>query len=222
MRPAPKLLVDVPHTPNFTVTGRGDHPSWEKAEATPVTCRQKLPDPTAYATWWKALWSRTGVYFLIDCTDPLLTSTGLPDNSDLWNEDVAEVFLWPDESVSTYFEYCISPLGAETPILCPDIDGHHMPWLPWRYHGKRRVQKTVAVRGGEQKPGAVITGWSSEFFIPYQLLAPLRNTRPEVGMTWRANVYRMDHDGDKIRYFAWKHVGQSYHNFLAFPTIRFV
>ncbi|MCC7192875.1 MAG: carbohydrate-binding family 9-like protein [Phycisphaeraceae bacterium] len=221
MRRASKTIVDIPYTSQFTVNGRGDHPSWEKAEAIPMPCRQELQDAADYKTWFKALWSPMGVYFLIDCADQLLTCTGLPDNGNLWVEDVAEVFIWPDETVSTYFEYCISPMGNEIPILCPDIDGEHIPWLPWNYQGRRRVQKAVTVRGGEQKPGAKVTGWTSEFFIPYHLLAPLRNARAEVGMTWRANVYRIDYDGTMIRYFAWKHVGQSFHKYMNFPTLRF-
>ena len=36
---------------------------------------------------------------------------------DLWNEDVFEVFLWTDERYPVYFEYEISPLNHELPIL---------------------------------------------------------------------------------------------------------
>jgi hypothetical protein len=218
----PQAHLEVPHTQNFAVNGLGDHRAWEKAAATPMNCRRQLKDHAQYATWFKTLWSATGIYFLIDCADPLITSTGLADFGPIWEEDVAEVFLWPDESLPIYFEYCISPLGAEIPLICPDIDGHHVPWTAWNYNERRRVQKAVTVRGGEQKPGAAIGGWTVEMFIPFRLLKPLRNARPEVGMTWRANVYRIDYDGDKTRYFAWQDVGQSFHNFQAFPTMRFV
>jgi len=37
--------------------------------------------------------------------------------------DVFEFFLWPDERYPVYFEYEISPLGHELPILIPNFGG---------------------------------------------------------------------------------------------------
>ena len=37
--------------------------------------------------------------------------------------DVFEVFLWTDEKQPIYFEYEISPLGYELPILVPNFGG---------------------------------------------------------------------------------------------------
>ena len=43
------------------------------------------------------------------------------DFLDLYNEDVVEVFLWPDESFPVYFEYEVSPLNYELPIIIPKL-----------------------------------------------------------------------------------------------------
>ena len=74
----------------------------------------------AYETRVKVLYSPTGLYVLMDATDRRLTATMKEDFLDLWNEDVFEFFLWPDEKQPVYFEYEISPLGFELPILVPE------------------------------------------------------------------------------------------------------
>ena len=54
-----------------------------------------------------------------------------------------EVFLWPDERDPIYFEYEISPLGRELPILVPNLDGKFLGWRPWHYEGEpaRRARR---------------------------------------------------------------------------------
>ena len=69
-----------------------------------------------------------------------------------------EVFLWTDERYSIYFEYEISPLNYELPLLVPNFGGEFLGWRPCHYEGKRKIRKATAVRGGPKKSGAVIHG----------------------------------------------------------------
>ena len=64
-----------------------------------------------------------------------------------------EVFLWTDERDPVYFEYEISPLGRELPIMVPNIDGKFLGWLPWHYEGDRKIRKATSAIGGEVKSG---------------------------------------------------------------------
>ena len=50
------------------------------------------------------------------------------DNLDIYNEDVVEVFLWTDESTPLYFEYELSPLNYELPIIVPNNEGDFFPY----------------------------------------------------------------------------------------------
>ena len=59
----------------------------------------------------------------MEATDRTITATMQDDFLDLWKEDVFEFFLWPDERHPVYFEYEISPLGFELPILIPNLEG---------------------------------------------------------------------------------------------------
>ena len=118
---------------------------------------------------------------LMDATDKKITATFEEDFENLWTEDVFEVFLWPDERDPVYFEYEISPLDKELPILVPNLDGKFLGWRPWHYEGGRKTRKATSAVGGEREIRGEVTGWRAEVFIPYELLAPLRNVAAEAG-----------------------------------------
>ena len=213
----PRLTVKP--TADFEVTGTGDHASWAASEWTPM--RRRQPDGHPYDTRFKVLYSKTGVYFLMDGTDRKLTATITEDFQDLWNEDVFEVFLWPDERHPIYFEYEISPLNRELPILIPNFGGQFLGWRPWHYEKDRVTRKATTVSGGQKQPGAAISGWRAEFFFPYTLLRPLQNVPPKPGSQWRANFYRMDHDDGKRTQWDWAPVGPSFHEYEKFGVLTF-
>ena len=56
--------------------------------------------------------------------DSAIVSTMKGDFLDLWHEDVVEAFFWTDERVPVYFEYELSPLNYELPIMVPNYDGN--------------------------------------------------------------------------------------------------
>jgi hypothetical protein len=214
---APALTVRS--TADFAVTGTGADPAWEKAEWTVLKKRAAGGHP--YEARFKALHSPTGIYFLFDGTDQALTSTFAEDFLDLWKEDVFEVFLWTDERHSFYFEYEISPLDRELPILVPNVDGKFLGWRPWHYEGERKTRKATSATGGPKESGARVAGWRAEVFIPYELLKPLGNVPPRPGARWRANVYRVDHDGGQTTGWDWARVGPSFHEYEKFGTFLF-
>ncbi|MCA9159854.1 MAG: hypothetical protein KDA72_16075 [Planctomycetales bacterium] len=98
---------------------------------------------------------------LFDGSDKQLHATLEGDFLKLWTEDVFECFFWPNEEKPPYFEYEISPLGYELPLLLPKSDGRYFGWIPWPYEGERKTRKQISIRGGEQKSMAAIDGWSA-------------------------------------------------------------
>jgi Carbohydrate family 9 binding domain-like len=212
--------VSVRPVGDFEVTGAGDHAAWRQIEWVPL--RRREPDGHAYDTRFKTVYSGTGLYFLIEGTDRTLTATINDDFMDLWNEDVFEVFLWPDERYPVYFEYEISPLNHELPILIPNFGGQFLGWRPWHYDRDRLTRKQTAAIGGAKQPRAAIEGWRAEFFIPYALLRPLQNVPPKPGTRWRANVYRMDYDGGTRSQWEWAHVDKGFHEYQRFGDLLFV
>lgn len=222
-RTAPSAPTDpvlrVGPTEDFEVTGRGDHAAWAAAEWVPL--RKRQPDGHPYEARFKLLYSKTGLYVLMDGTDRKLTTTMTKPHAHLWEEDVYEAFFWTDERHPLYFEYEISPTNHELVLLIPNLDGKILGWIPWDYDGGRKIRKATAARGGPAEAGAAVTGWSGEFFVPYALLRPLANVPPKPGTRWRANFYRMDHDGGKRTQWEWAPVGPSFHEFRSFGTLVF-
>jgi len=203
---------------DFEVTGAGDNAAWRRADWVPLRRRDAVH---AYDTRFKTVYSTTGLYFLIEGTDRTLTATMNEDFMDLWNEDVFEVFLWTDERYPSYFEYEISPLNHELPILIPHFGAQSYGWRPWHYERDRLTRKATMAVGGPKQPRAAIEGWRAEVFIPYALLRPLQNVPPKPGTTWRANVYRMDYDEGKRSQWEWAHVDNSFHEYERFGDLLF-
>lgn len=200
--------VSVTKTPDFTVNGKGDAAEWRKADWIPLSHRG---GNKTYETKVKLLYSDSGIYCLFHNNDNKITSTMSADYSDLWKEDVVEIFFWTDEKVPIYFEYELSPRNYELPILVPNLNGKFLGWRPWQYDGPRLVKHATDVQSD---------AWIAEFYIPFKLLAPLTNVPPVRGMTWRCNIYRLDHD-DGISRWSWQPVRTNFHDFERFGTIRF-
>ena len=213
----PNLLVQ--RCDDFEVTGLGDAPAWQRAVWEVMTLR--IPSAVSYETRFKLLYSANGLYVLFDGRDRILTATQREDFGDLWTEDVFECFFWTDPTRPIYFEYEISPLGHELPILVPNIDGRFLGWRPWHYTGARCTRRRVSVQGGPQTPLATIEGWRAEVFIPYELFSPLAQVPPRPGMRWRANFYRMDYDAGQVSSWHWAAVGESFHEYDKFGTLQF-
>lgn len=211
--------ITVKHCDDFSVTGKGDAAAWKSA--TWIDLNRRPNGSHDYNARFKMLYSSTGVYVLFDGTDQTLTATMEDDFLNLWTEDVYECFFWTSEDHPVYFEYEISPLGYELPILVPNLGGKYLGWKPWNYDGERRIEKKVSATGGTNQSMEKVTGWSAEVFIPYELLRPLQNIPPASGTKWRANFYRVDYDDKQTTAWDWARVGPSFHEYKSFGTLVF-
>lgn len=203
---------------DFEVNGTGRNPAWQGADWLPLT---RVGDgPLQYATRAKLRWSETALYALVACDDARLSCSIREDNANIFTEDVVELFLQPDEAHPLYFEYEVSPLGVELPILVANCNGKFHGWLPWHYEGERKVRKAVTVRGPAE-PGAAIEGWTAEFAIPFALFSGVCAS-PRPGDRWRGNVYRIDYDSGAASQWAWATAtGPRFHEYTSFGHLLF-
>jgi len=210
--------VTVKKCQDFTVTGDGSSLPWNTTEW--ISLVPQGNNSINYETKVKVLYSGKGIYFLFSCADEKLTTKMKADNLNLWEEDVVEVFLWTSEDFPVYFEYEISPMDFELPIIVPNYKGKFLGWLPWNYVGEKRVIHATNASGGEKRSGGKVNGWTAEFFIPYKLLEPLPQVPPASGTKWRANMYRIDYDKGASHY-AWQKTNRSFHEYNSFGTFVF-
>lgn len=217
-QPDSQKPIAVKHTEDFELSGDGKNKVWETSPWNIMNATEK---DDVRKTRFKALYSDSGIYFLFHNEDEFLTAAKTADFERLWLEDVNEVFLWPDTTETVYFEYEISPLNYELPILVPNFKGKFLGWRPWQYEGERKTKHLTRVEGGEKKTGSKIKAWYAEFFIPYTLLSPLHNVPPQKGTTWRANMYRLDYDKNKTVRWSWRKTETNFHQFTKFGTLIF-
>jgi len=160
------MEMAIQRVKDFEVTGDGKAPAWA---ACPWHDMTRVGDGKAkYATRVKIAYSDTGLYFLVACEDKKLTCRLTEDNTQLYTEDVVEVFIQPDTTQRTYLEYEISPLGYELPIMVPN-NGQSVffGWLPWQYSGQRVIRHATTVQGGPKASMASCTGWRQN--LPFRM-----------------------------------------------------
>lgn len=207
--------LKVKHTADFEIKGDGSAANWNSVQWLEIPKRSDTGN--SYKTQIKMLYSDSGIYCLYRCEDSKITATLKEDFLDLWNEDVVEAFFWTDESVPLYFEYELSPLNYELPILVPNFNGKFLGWRPWHYEGNRRTKHATHI----SKIGNTTTSWTAEFFIPYTLLTPLRNVPPQKGTRWRANFYRIDYDTGESTWQWQKVRKKTFHDYEIFGQLLF-
>jgi hypothetical protein len=211
---ADSTIWHVKKTNDFTVTGDAKSAAWNNAEWLVLPRRDGAP--VNYQTRLKILYSDSGIYCLYHCEDQKITATLTEDFADLYNEDVVEVFFWTDEKNTIYFEYELSPLNYELPILVPNFNGKYYGWRPWHYEGNRRTRHAASI---QKKDGRVVS-WTAEFFIPFKLLYPMPGVPPLKGTRWRANFYRIDYDQGPAEW-SWRPTQTNFHEYKKFGVIVF-
>jgi len=112
-------ILSIKKTKDFEVSGKGDAANWKETSFVALTHRKGNKH---YSSQFKILYSEKGIYCLYVSQDSLITSTIREDFADIYNEDVVEVFFWPNEKSNIYFEYELSPYNYELPILVPNYD----------------------------------------------------------------------------------------------------
>jgi hypothetical protein len=214
INPADSVLP-VYRCKDFKVTGDGSNQSWN---AVSWTSLKQRGSKVSYSTQFKIMYSDSGIYCLYTCEDALITATMKEDFMDIYKEDVVEVFFWTDETVPVYFEYELSPLNVELPIMVPNYNGRFFGWRPWHYEGNRRTRHAVSI---QTDPGShQVVSWMAEFYIPYTLLKPIIEAPPRQGTTWRANFYRIDYDKGSTGW-SWMPVRTNFHDYEKFGTLLF-
>src|SRR5664279_588290 len=123
-----------------------------------------------------------------DGRDDGVVATLTERDAPLWQEDVFEVFLSPEDPPRLYYEFEVNPLGTlfDARVSSPDLARATM-----------RVETAWDCAGFAARVTRGPGRWSASLRIP---LGPLCDGAPPE--TWRANFYRIDR-GAVDEYSAW-------------------
>ena len=194
-----KAQIVAQHLPQ-DISLDAEHPAsdWERAQ--PVSfCSDwqgKNPDPWRGTKVW-LLWSEQNLYVRFECRYRNLYLFGDSDpngrRNQLWERDVAEIFLQPDPSKPRFYgEFEVSANG-----MWIDLD----IYAGGRSELNSGMQRSVWLDRSNRL-------WAAELEIPTQSLT----TEFNPSMIWGVNFYRIE--GKEPRtYLAWQATGTQEPNF---------
>ncbi len=169
------------------IDGKLDDPAWSKADLIDGFVKNSDGSPSPYRTEAKILYDDRFVYFAFHFFDENIWSTKTKRDDHLWEEEVAEVFIQPNQNEPSYIEIEVNPLSAVFDAYMLDsakslpYDSWNMVDLKWAVH----VQGTV-----DGEPGD--TAWTCEIAFPIINAVTAPNIPPQAGDTWRINLYRTE------------------------------
>lgn len=169
------------------------------------------PDPK-YRTEVRTRWTAKNLYFLFVCPYEELNLKPNPDRSaetnELWNWDVAEVFIGADfKDIRRYKEFEISPQGEWVDL---DIDlgkPHHVDGWKWNsgFQVSARIDEAAHI-------------WYGAMRIPY---AAIDNRPAAPGNTLRINLFRSQGPASARHEIAWRaSMSDSFHVPERFGLLR--
>lgn len=189
-----------------------------RAEATSAfhVLRQTADDalqPAEHKTTLRCLWDDEHLHLAFDCIGPGTWATKTRRDDELWEENVAEVFLDVEGEGRSFFEFQVNPLRTIYDSFVPDaVLSEDWPrWSRWNCEGL-----TVAVQVDD-------AGWQARFAIPLASLARHIGQPPKAGDAWRVNFCRYNYDapGVEPELSCWAPTVAVYDDLPRFGVLRF-
>lgn len=193
------------------VNGKLDEEAWKSAPKTRTFVQPDgKPGNAAYATYAKVVYDETNVYVGFQVQDDDIRSTFENRDEPLWEQDVVEIYLDPDNDGKKYVELQVSPKNV---IFDAVFESHRNP--PWREAAAASlpIQSAVSVDGTVNEDGGDDKSWTVEIAIPFTAI-PGVTAKPNTGTSWTINLYRIDNKGarDMAHQAVWAPVGGDFHN----------
>ncbi|MBL7223268.1 MAG: carbohydrate-binding family 9-like protein [Candidatus Brocadiae bacterium] len=164
-------------------------PAWERAQVLDdfrVPGFELRPLDLAMA---RMLWDDENLYVAVTMEDRDVYAVKTQHDGQLWLDDVAEVFLKPDEAKHIYYEFEVNAAGATLDMLIARRGaGHFDRWWPW----ESSIKAKVSIQGTLNEWRDSDKGWIAEIAIP---LAAFKDAAPKVqlGDRWRFAICRYNY-----------------------------
>jgi hypothetical protein len=198
------------------VDGILEESSWKAAAGTGPFSLNEGSDLPALRTEAKMLWDDQNLYFGFECEDTDLFATMKVRDQHLWEEEVVEIFIDPDNDQLNYIELEINPLNTFLdlfvlrPVVPIPYESYNIP-----------AQWAVNVNGTVNNSADKDKGWTLELSIPLKEAVTAAHLPPHDGDKWRLNLYRIEKK-PKEEYSAWSPtLNSSYHTPARFGEITF-
>lgn len=190
-----------------TIDGRLDDEVWGGVRPTsPFRQPDGQPLRESLATTAKIAWDDTSLYVGWQTSDEEIANRFAEHDQTLWEGDVVELFLAPDDGGGTYYELQFAPNQS---TFDAKFTGHRQPVWETAKAWESGARSAVFVDGTVNGDGPD-KSWSVEIAVPWTAFG--LQAAP-AGRTWQANLYRIDNQGphDLGHMGAWVPVGGDFH-----------
>ncbi len=176
-------------TGKITIDGKLNEPAWQAAE---VIEDFRIPGTGArpkFLTSVRLLWDDEYLYVGADMEDFDVNATHKEHNSQLWDDDVIELFLKPREDRNFYYEFQVNPLATTLNLLIGRRGaGTFDRWRTW----ESGMKAAVTIQGTLNDWTDKDAGWCAEFAIPLKAFEST-GPRPQLGDRWRFALCRYEY-----------------------------
>ncbi|MBM4074278.1 MAG: hypothetical protein FJ267_01380 [Planctomycetes bacterium] len=145
---------------------------------------------TKTTTKLRLLWDRQYLYFLAELEDHDLFADILEHDGKTWNNDVFELFFWPDSKSPGYYELQVNAAGTMMDVFFPDRESVDFDKRKSadQFDWKTKVQRKGTLDNRTDRD----EGWVVEGRIPWNDLIKTGG-RPEVDKIWKVAFCRYDY-----------------------------
>ncbi|MEA2062070.1 MAG: carbohydrate-binding family 9-like protein [Gemmatimonadota bacterium] len=187
----------------IAVDGRLDDPAWEKAGVIELVDTVTGAAPR-YRTEARILYDERRLYVGFHCEDPEIWGTMTGHDDPIYNEEVVEIFLDPTGNLCAYYELEVSPLNTgfdaiilNNAVICGsqgrgDRFQGFTHWDPPGFEHEVFIQGELNARGKRKSQY-----WQCVMALDFDDLFLGGNVPPRPGDEWRANLFRIDIEGER-------------------------
>lgn len=138
------------------------------------------------------LYDEAYLYFAFINYDKDIWSTYKKRDSQLWMEDVIEIFLKPDILKDYYYEFEVSPANTVLDVFLPNDRRQGNMFFRFAEWNCSNFKSAVKIKGTLNNWSDIDRYWVCEIAIPFKSL-PSLNSPPKKGDIWLFNVARYDY-----------------------------
>ena len=209
---------------SLPIDGNWNKPQWQNIKAIPV---ENLLGPTpAFVpkVQAKMLYDDENVYVIFLVHDRFVRAVATDYNGSVWHDSCVEFFFAPNpEEPMKYFNLEINCGG--TPLM-------HYNLIPRQKYEKVDIEDMKKIEIAHSLPKIVEpeivepTTWTLEYRLPLRVIEKYSKiSRPEPGVTWQANFYKIGEKTSNPHYLTWSVIENGkidYHQPQFFGTLEFV
>ena len=219
--PLPVYVVHRAASP-ILIDGIPDEAAWSAAETVRLR-NSRTGEYPVLPTTFRCLWDDDYLYITFHSEDTDIWATMTVHDSEIWREEVVEVFIDADSDLRGYGELQVNPLGIPVDLwILHDTERQfHRGMREFNY---RDYQSGVSVDGTVNDASDTDTSWDAELAIPFAEMVTAPHIPPEPGDSWKINFYRLERprgQEEDLIALAWSPCYGSNHMPRRFGTIIF-